>query len=95
MISLIVGGPSSVKYHKVGQPVSNDTESEDEVYVKDDSKSDYSLYFREKVSYLQLITTSNYYYSLFSFYFHFTGDIVGIYSSELYNDWIDIRFCIL
>ena len=57
MISLIVGGPSLVKYHKVGQPVSNDTESEDEVYVKDDSKSDYSLYFREKVNYLQLITT--------------------------------------
>ena len=33
MISFIVGGPSSVKYHKVGHPVSNDTESEDEVYV--------------------------------------------------------------
>ena len=59
MISFIVSGPSFVKYHKVGQPVSIDTESEDEVYVKDDSKSDYSLYFREKVNYLQLAVTRN------------------------------------
>ena len=61
------------------------------VYVKDESKSDYSLYFKEKVNYFLLLPTT----SITTLYFHFIGDIVGIYSSELYNDWIDICFCVL